>query len=233
MTERTAIVTGIFGTDYRQIADVSLPTIRTYANRVGAELFVLEQRIFSDKWCSYWEKLQLGRILQGYGFSRAAWIDLDVLVHPYAPDLFLNTPEDSFSALDEGKYFPDRAEELLKDAAFYGFDEKEFRIRNFNYFNVGVMVVPWSMRGVFNAPSKPKPDSIMPEQTYLNLRFARSGFPFHDLHPKWNGFHSVYAKANLLSDLWIVHYAGWPKTSDWVEKMTAQMRVDLETLRKP
>lgn len=228
MTERNAIVTGIFGADYYRIADVSLPTIRAYANRIGAELFVLTQRVLPDKWHPYWEKLQLGRILQEYGFSRAAWIDLDTLVHQNAPSIFDDTPRNSFSALDEGKLFPDRAEQLTKDAAFYGVDEEEFRTRDFGYFNVGVMVAPWAMRGIFNAPTKPKPGSIMPEQTYLNLKLARSGFQFHNLHPKWNGFHSVYAPHKLLSELWIIHYAGWPKTSDWVDLMTAQMRIDLE-----
>lgn len=224
MKNTRAIVTGIFGADYWRIADVSLPTIRNYANRIGVDLVVLEQRSFPE-WHPYWEKLALGRLLVGY--EAVAWIDLDVVVHPEAPDLFKELHPQGFSAFDEGKFFVDRAEQLVQDAEFYDLENVITRVRPFTYFNVGVMVASRAVRSLFTPPRRVKPNSIMPEQTYLNLRMIETGFPFHDLTSKWNGLHSIH-KPGERQDLHIIHYAGWMKEPDWVETMTDQMQMDLE-----
>ncbi len=223
MTPRHAIVTGIFGADYWRVADVSIPSIRAYANRIGAELVVLEQRQF-PKWHPYWEKLGVGRLLVGY--DAVAWIDLDTIVNPAAPDIFRELHPCGFSAFDEGRVFVDRAEQLVKDAEFYDLESVVTRIRSFAYFNVGVMVASRAVRSLFNPPREAKSNSIMPEQTYLNLRLIETGFPFHDLTSKWNGLHSIHKTTTDRKDLNIVHYAGWPRTPDWVDLMTRQMLVD-------
>lgn len=227
MIQSRAIVTGIFGADYWRIADVSLPTIRNYANRIGADLIVLEERFFPE-WHPYWEKLALGRLLTGY--DSVAWIDLDAIVNPDAPDIFKEFHQQGFSAFDEGRLFVDRPEQLLRDAKFYNLENVVTRPRPFAYFNVGVMVASRAVRSLFTPPRRVKTDSIMPEQTFLNLRLIETGFPFHDLTSKWNGLHSIY-KAGQRGDLHVVHYAGWPRIGDWVGAMTGQMREDLAVWR--
>ena len=218
-----AIVTGIFGADYWRLADVSLPTIRDYANRIGVDLVVLENRSF-PKWSLYWEKLALGRLLVRYDY--VVWIDLDVIVNPSAPDIFQEVLPNGFSALDEGRWFVDRPDQLVQDAEFYNLENVVTRIRPFSYFNVGVMIASRAVRSLFTPPRRVKPDSIMPEQTYLNLRMIETGFPFNALDPKWNGLHSIY-KPDDRRDLYVVHYAGWMRTDDWVDTMIEQMRMDL------
>jgi hypothetical protein len=97
--------------------------------------------------------------------------------------------------------------------------------RPFNYFNAGVMLVGRAHRNVFTLPSNPGSGS-MSEQAYTNLKVMSLGFKFHDLGIKWNGLHSIRGPENR-KDLHVIHYAGWPKTSDWVDTMIRQMRVDL------
>ncbi len=221
---KTAIVTAIFGDAYWRIADISIPTLLSYANRIGSVLKVLETRSHRG-WSVYWEKFAIEDLLGEY--DRVAWIDVDVIVSPLAPSIFEHTKVDAFSAFDEGVYFTDRAEQLTADAGFYGMSEALTKPRGFTYFNSGVMVLGKKHRKLLTLPLRPKPDSIMPEQTYLNLKLAESGATFHDLGITWNGLHSLRGPRER-SDLNIVHYAGWLKTADWVDRVIAQMKRDLE-----
>lgn len=225
MKKARAIVTGVFGADYWRIADVSLPSIRAYANRIGAELVVLEKQRFFPKWQSHWEKLGLGRLLAKYEY--VAWIDLDAIVHPSAPDIFAEVLPNGFAAFDEGRIFVDRPEQLVKDAPFYDLENVITRIRPFSYFNSGVMVASRAVRSLFTPPRRAKDDNVMSEQTFLNLRLIETGFPFYDLTSKWNGLHSIHKTEAERRDLFVVHYAGWPRTADWVELMIEEMRRDL------
>lgn len=224
MKKSRAIVTGIFGGDYWQIADVSLPTIRNYANRIGASLIVLEQRTLAHL-RPHWEKLILGNLLVSY--DAVAWIDIDAIVSPTAPDIFGELLPGGFSAFDEGKIFTDRTEQLVQDAGFYDLDGILARPRGFTYFNSGVMVASKEVRSLFTLPRRSKDDHVMSEQNFLNLRLIETAFPFHDLTSKWNGLHSIHVRG-YRRNLHVVHYAGWPRTADWIQVMTDQMREDLE-----
>ena len=218
MKEQLAIVTGCFGPDYLRIAEVSLPTIRDYAERVGAELVVLDKRRFP--FCTgHWEKLQIGRLLNR--FDRVAWMDIDLVVNPRAPSIFDCTPPRSVCAFEEGKIFTDRLDELRRDAPFYGFPTFDYR----TYFNSGVLVVNAIHWALFKLPDRAKCEP-MSEQNYLNLTLALNRFDFHDLDLKWNGMHSLRKPGDRL-DLWTVHYAGWPRTPDWIDRMTNAMKDDL------
>lgn len=223
MKRSRAIVTGIFGNDYWRIADVSLPTIRNYANRIAADLVVIEHRSFPE-WHPYWEKFALGRLLVGYEY--VTWMDIDIIVHPEAPDIFKEAHPLGLSAFDEGHVFVDRSEHLVLDAEFYNLENVVTRSRSFSYFNSGVMVASRAVRSLFTPPGKVKVDSRMPDQTYLNLRMIETGFPFHDLTSKWNGLHSVH-KSGERQDLYTIHYAGWPRVGDWAGFMRDQMRIDM------
>jgi lipopolysaccharide biosynthesis glycosyltransferase len=224
MTRGNVIVTAIFGDAYWRLADVSLPTIRAYANRLKVDLVVLEKRRFPDRH-PYWEKFASADLLTVY--ERVCWIDVDAIVNPSAPSIFEAAPADAFSAFDEGKVFVDRQEQLLKDAEFYGADESKISSWAHRYFNIGVMVFGRSHADLFRQPSVAKKSSIMPEQTYLNLGLVMKRTRCHDLTSIWNGLHSIHDEHDR-KHLNVVHYAGWPRTTLWVETMTEQMKADLE-----
>lgn len=223
MTCKTAILTAAVGAAHTALAKVSVPLFEKYALRIGADLYVNCTRLFPDRH-PYWEKFAVSKLLRSY--DRVAWIDVDTIVNPVAPSIFEIAPINYFSAFDEGQLFCDRQEQLWKDSAFYGVGGDRIVGWPHKYFNVGVMVVDPTHEPLFRQPRLVKSDSIMPEQTYLNLKLAETQTPCHDLTSLWNGLHSLHAEDDR-KRLNIVHYAGWPKTPDWVERVTAQMRKDL------
>jgi lipopolysaccharide biosynthesis glycosyltransferase len=222
---KLAIVTAVFGDSHTRLSKLSAPIMRQYASQIGAELIVLQSRRFVDRH-PYWEKMQIRDVLKVY--DRVAWVDVDVIIHPRAPSIFDACPPESFGAFDEGKVFVDRVNCLPAEAFFYGIPIRPNH--RFTYFNSGVMVVDKSHEGIFVQPKCPAPNSIMPDQTYLNLMLQATDSPFVDLTSKWNGLHSIHGRSDRQS-LWTVHYAGYPKTADWVDRVIAEMRVDLAGFR--
>jgi len=218
---KLAIVTAVFGDSHRKLSKLSIPIMREYASQLGADLVSLEDRRFHDR-SPHWEKMRIREVLDIY--DRIAWIDVDVIIHPKAPSIFDACPLGSFGAFDEGRIFTDRVNNLAPESSFYGIPLKP--TRPFTYFNSGVMVADKSHAGIFVQPTHAAPNSIMHDQTYLNLQLQATNSPFVDLTSKWNGLHSVHGE-NDRKQLYTVHYAGWPKTFDWVEKVIAQMKVDL------
>lgn len=225
---KNAIVTLVLGSDYDRIGSVSIPMLEEYARRTGAELIVLNRRSYPS-YHIHWEKFSLGPILDTY--DRALWIDADTIVHPDAPSVFDEASADVFAAFDEGKFFTDRPQEINREAEFYGVaSTPEQNDRGFAYFNAGVMLTGRAHRSLFNIPFRAK-SGPMSEQTYTNLQVALNRYKFKDLGIKWNCLHSLVAPASR-RDVWIVHYAGWPKTHDWVASITGQMKADYANWRK-
>ncbi len=223
MSKDLAIVTIVIGDKYERVASVSLPTVRAYADRVGAAMVVLRERAFPE-YQFYWEKFQAATLLERH--SRVLWVDADAIIRESAPSVFDQVPEGTFAAFDEGKYFTDRIREMEKDGPYYGImTQRPIEERGFAYFNAGVMLFDRSHRELFLPPLNPK-NEPMSEQTYTNLAVARQGCKFQDLGIRWNGLHSL-RRPDDRKDLHIVHYAGWPKVPGWVDRLTDQMRKDI------
>lgn len=221
---RHAIVTAAFGEEWWRIAASTFPLMEQYAARIGASFVVLTGRRWPEKH-PHWEKFAMNDLLVS-SYDRLAWIDADAIVSPRAPSIFDVVPDDEFGAFDEGKIFTDRVEQLWLHAPFYGVEHKCVERRPFNYFNGGVTVFGRKHRRLYTLPHAVKPDSIMPEQTYLNLRLAELGMKFRDIGITWNGLHSIRGAGDR-KDLHIIHYAGWPRAdARWVDDMKMQMIAD-------
>jgi len=220
---KTAIVTAIIGDSHRRLAEVSLPPMKKYADRIGAKFVMILQRQFPVH-APHWEKMQLRDVLSSC--DRVAWMDVDLVVSPKAPSIFEAAPAGHLSAFDEGKVFTDRENQFPPEIVHYKIQIPPAAARQFSYFNSGVMVVDAVHRDLFVLPQDPKRDSIMHDQTYLNLRAHALKLPFHDLTSRWNGLHSIHPKSERHT-LWTVHYAGYPKTADWVDRVRLEMLVDL------
>ncbi len=213
-----------FGDDWWKVASTTFPTMERYAERIGASFVVLTGRRWPERH-PHWEKFAMNDLLSTY--DRIAFIDADAIVSPKAPPIFDVVPDDAFGAFDEGRVFTDRVEQLWKDAPFYGTDSKFIERRPFNYFNSGVTVFGRKHRRLYVPPHDVNPDSLMPEQTYLNLHLAELGFKFKDLGVLWNGLHSI-RKPGDRKDLHVIHYAGWPRVdAQWVDDMKYQMISDM------
>lgn len=218
---KLALVTAIFGDSHTRLSKLSVPIMRQYASQIKADLVTLEDRRFNDR-PPHWEKMRIREVLDVY--DRVTWVDVDVIIHPKAPSIFDACPIGCFGAFDEGKVFVDRVDDLGREASFYGIPLQP--TRRFTYFNSGVMVMDKSHAGIFVQPARTMPNSPMHDQSYLNLQLQATDSPFVDLTSRWNGLHSVHGRGDRRS-LWTVHYAGYPKTADWVDRVLAEMKTDL------
>ena len=79
-----AIVTISCGDFYRRMAAISHPTIKAYADKLGADFIVWDD--YDGHTMPHYQKLELGKLLRQY--ERVLYIDTDILVRDDAPDIF-------------------------------------------------------------------------------------------------------------------------------------------------
>ena len=82
---RTAVVTLTTGPVFEAMAEVSHPTLKAYAERIGAEFVVLSDEDAARHSTPHWAKLKLGDLLNRY--DRIIYLDTDILVREDCPDL--------------------------------------------------------------------------------------------------------------------------------------------------
>jgi hypothetical protein len=200
-----AVVTLCLGERYESIAELTHPTLRDYADRIGAEFVVLKERQFPSAPAGY-EKLQLGRLLDG--FERIIFLDTDLIVRPDMPDLFRFIPEGWFGAFDEGAYL-DRRGCLPDLSTRLGLGIHQAARWGSRYYNTGVMVLDRSHRDLFRIPSEFH--DHFGEQTYLNLmlnRYAPLDF-IKNLGPAYNRMsHMDAIPFDFRHEAYCIHYAG-------------------------
>ena len=129
-----AIVTICCGDFYRQMAAISHPTIKAYADKLGADFIVWDD--YGRHSMPHYQKLELGKLLRQY--NRVLYLDTDILVRDDAPDIFAIVPEDALGALEEGQYYSDRKGWALKFMQSIGYDPRDW---NGRYYNAGVLVL--------------------------------------------------------------------------------------------
>jgi lipopolysaccharide biosynthesis glycosyltransferase len=215
---KKAIVSAAFGEFYDRMAQLTYPSFRKYANKVGADFIALRDRKFTHL-TSHLEKFQLYDVLGEYDV--AVWIDCDALVSYHACSIFDAVPPGHFAAVDEGKVgvIFDIEAELKSMAEPLGLGVPADR--PFVYFNSGVFVVYKEHRDIFDIPQKQPPTKHgLPEQTLLNLRVAQRRIPFYSLPKTWN---SIWCTVGYEHDH-IVHFAGRQKDEKLLETIRGMER---------
>ena len=77
-----------------ELTALTYPHIGYYANKIGAETYVIDTRKFPE-WDVSYEKLQIYELAQQRGDEWAIYIDSDALVHPELPDVTELLPMDT------------------------------------------------------------------------------------------------------------------------------------------
>lgn len=200
---RNAVITINIGTAMKKMADLTIPTMRAYAERVGADFIVIdkipESYQFQD-YSAYWAKFVLRDYLETY--NRILYLDLDTTVTGNCPDLFELVPEEEFGALAEDDFNIDQSEEIALMQQKYG------QIGwTKGYFNVGVMLAGQTHKAVFELHEDIS-GSRYPEQSVMNYNLQKSGIPLCKLSHKFNHMYFLNVPHNQRSDSYISHYAG-------------------------
>lgn len=216
---RTAIVTIAMGDVYERIAKISHPSIKVYADRIGADFIVINRRSISST-SPHFEKFQIYYLLNKY--NRILFIDTDIIIRKDCPNLFEEVPEDELGAFNEGS-FADRAGAMEMIMHQYGhkvdWDGK--------YYNTGVMVISRCHKFLFKKPEIEI--SNFYEQSYINLLIQAQKIKMNDLDYKFNRMTVLdqYTGEHRLTS-YIVHYAGAPN----FDFMMDLMKQDLQKWEK-
>ncbi len=199
----TLVLTIAIGEAYQRLAKITHPTLKAYAERLGADFRCIRQPKLATT-TPHWEKFQVAHWLERY--ERVLYLDTDLLVRDDTPDLFALVPPTQLGAFNEAP-FTFRSHELMIDTCkAYGVTLPDWDGR---YINTGVMVLSQAHRALFAKPAEERFSFY--EQTFLNVRLAQLGVALYELPYRFNRMHCVdrlVGQHRLAS--YIVHYAGAP-----------------------
>lgn len=103
-----------------ELCKITIPTIKFYSQRIGAEFKEITERKFFEFPPTY-EKMQIYEL--GKGYDRVACIDADYMIHPQAPDL-LSGMSDGYvgclEAYDVRHQFKTKGTAFEKDGRYIG-----------------------------------------------------------------------------------------------------------------
>jgi hypothetical protein len=207
---KCAIVTLCIGEESLSIAEITHPTIKAYANKLGVD-FVLVDTEPSPSISPHWAKFKLYDLLNKY--DRIIYFDTDLVVRDDCPNLFEIVPYNQIGAFNEAKFMP-REYSLIETARFYNVDWENLHW-NGKYYNTGVLVFSKCHRHLFKKPDAEFPNYF--EQSYLNLKIAQEENTrtvedkslMFDLSYRYNRMTCLDFSGEERHASYIVHYAGY------------------------
>lgn len=205
---KTAVITISVGDRFQRIASLTHPTLKAYADRIGADFLVIDKPKIS-KTTPHFEKFQFYHLLNEY--ERILYLDTDLVIRPDCPNLFELVPYSKLGAFNEGA-FTDRTEAMRLIAQQYQTSIKEWKRQ---YYNTGVMVLSRAHKFLFKPPVEEICNFY--EQSYLNLQIINAKTPIQDLTYKFNRMSimdPITGEHRLASH--IIHYAGCPGGDDFL-----------------
>jgi hypothetical protein len=208
---KTAVITLCVGDAYERLAKVTHPTIKAYADRIGAKFFILGPEDAPKGAPIGYAKLAIPRLFAEHNLDRAIFVDTDLIIRDDCPSLFDFVPVDYFGAFNEGDWME------RKGALELGCEQFQVALREPNkwgtrYYNTGVMVFDRCHLSVFEGPTNGYHDNFY-EQTWLNLQLNRKVRWEHikNIGPQFNRMSHIDVENNKLDtryENYIIHYAG-------------------------
>lgn len=203
MKKDNLVLTISIGNHYREISELTLPSIKEYANKIGADFLNITERdpsFITQKW----NKFSIHELLNDY--QRIIYFDIDILIREDCPNLFDIVPKEKLGMFNEGRYTA-RYEYLEQASEYYGEPLKPW---NGKFYNSGVMVISRIHKKIFKLPKGVH--FVETDQPYLNLRILNDKIDMFDLDFKFNRMDILDKFCGISRlDSYIVHYAGAPQ----------------------
>lgn len=210
-----AIVTLTIGDKFQRMAELTHPTIKRYADRIGADFVVISER----KWPEYhidYEKFQFRNLLLKY--DRIHFIDTDCIVREDCPNLFQIVKPTEFGAFCEGTFIPERMQALEYIAKLSG-QQIQMNLNNWRgeYWNAGMMVISTLHQRLFTMlPTDSKVEGFG-AQSWLNLLLINNKVAVKGIDYKFNRMTVMDAfTGEPRHASWIIHYAGCPMPEEFL-----------------
>ena len=197
------VLTISVGDAYEKMSAITHPSIRKYAEKIGADFININEKKIS-KTTPHWEKFQIFDLLSKY--KRILYLDTDLVVREDCPNLFHEVIDGKLGMFNEAP-FTDRSKELLIDVCRqYGVTLESW---NGKYFNSGVMVISRRHKNLFKKPEREVFNFY--EQSYLNMMIAKEDIYMHELDYKFNRMTCMDRfTGEERHNSYIIHYAGYP-----------------------
>jgi ADP-heptose:LPS heptosyltransferase len=203
MKNENLVLTISIGEHYNTVAQLSLPSIKKYAKKIGADFLNINE--FNPEYITQkWNKFHIYELLNKY--KRILYLDVDILVREDCPNLFDIVPENKLGMFNEGRYVP-RFEFLQQASEYYDEPLKKWGGK---FYNSGVMVISRIHKQIFRLPRGQ--DFVETDQPYINLRINNDKIEMFDLDYRYNRMDILDTVCGISRlDSYMVHYAGAPQ----------------------
>jgi lipopolysaccharide biosynthesis glycosyltransferase len=205
-----------YSTNQSDLTSFTYPFLERYAEKHNLDLFIMREECsiikskFDErnvKWSPSYNRLFAYDLFNIY--DRILWIGSDVLVNPYAPNIFEEVPENMIGGyVEHYQGTPHHAGDICMDCY------NAFKVLPDQYINIDVMLVDKSLKDIYNYHNNNMVDSInlgkWADQDYMNYYIKKNNIPLYDLTYKWNCMVSKYFYTNrpLPSDWNFMHVTG-------------------------
>lgn len=230
---KTAVITVAIGDAYTTLGELTHPSLKAYAKRIGAEFFCITDRMYGEEVPIGYEKFQMLKIFKEHGLDRAIFLDTDIIIRDDAPSLFGFVPEGWIGAFNEGDWIPSRKEQLVDATYVFETSLKGPQAWGDRYYNTGVLVFDREHLNIFTEPEVFH--NHFYEQSWLNIQLNRKvrlefikniGIQFNRMS------HVEESSSKLDSPLenYFIHYAGTAKSD--ICSMVARDLASWEEMKK-
>lgn len=199
MSHKNLVLTISVGEYHQSISKLTLPSIKKYADKIGADFVCVETSIHEQV---EWEKTIIFKFLNDY--KRIIFFDIDLIIREDCPSLFDLIPENKLGVFNSGKYFS-KIESIQSVSTIYNKPLKKIMT---SYYNTGVMVLSKIHKELFRVP-----DEIMSGfDDFFNLNLQFNQTKVEELEYRFNRIHYMdkYCGISRL-DSYIIHYSEAPK----------------------
>lgn len=198
---KNVVLTIAIGDLYSEVSEVTHPTIKRYADKIGADFVVWRDQ--GNHMSPHFRKLDIVSLFKEY--DRVLYVDTDIIIREDAPNIFDIVPYNEMGMFDEGRFIPERGPNMLKYLTSFGVDPKKWDRK---YYNTGVMVFSKVHHLLFMKP--PEEFDNFYEQTHINMMICILGGKVHDLSYKFNRMYVMDEKTGETRlDSYFLHYAGF------------------------
>lgn len=206
MSKRKHLVLTIaVGNAYQQLAKITHPTLRRYAEKIGADFLSIDGSSASTP---HWEKFRIFDLLNQY--ERIVYLDTDLIIRDDCPNLFEIVPQNYLGVFNEAPFTGGRASAMQDVLNQY---EETLPEWNGAYYNTGVMVISRGQKYLFKMPDVEA--SSFYEQGYLNMKIAKDKIWIHPLKYQFNRMTCMDGLTGEERHAsYIVHYAGYHYVDD-------------------
>ena len=225
---KSLITTLVVGSEIEALSEYTLPTMRAYAQKVGADFKVMGLTDITQRLSPYYEKNQIDNFLDEY--DRVLYIDSDILVVPDAPDLFAMHDGHSVMAVSVEHIY--RAVEQEKASLNQVLGEVNWTRE---YFNSGVVLFTKAHRELLNtsdgliekwiAAKETGTVNGLNDQSIFNYRVNQLSIPMQYVSPAFN-FTKAWGTFHTRFSQYFIHYAGMKG------QRLARVKKDADVLRQ-